>query len=92
MLPSQDNRKEDDGMYKCTITNKFGSISHTIQVGTENRDSLVYMDFCALSVCRIYLYDRLNKIKFMETLGYLSKICEKCTSKIRVASLSEIRE
>jgi hypothetical protein len=43
MPPSQDNRKEDDGMYKCTITNKFGSISHTIQVGPENGAIFVYI-------------------------------------------------
>ena len=32
-LVIEDNRKEDDGHYTCTIENKYGSIQHTIRVG-----------------------------------------------------------
>ena len=28
----QDNRKTDDGQYTCTVSNKWGSIQHTIRV------------------------------------------------------------
>jgi len=33
----EDNRSDDDGLYTCKISNKFGSISHTIKVTSVPR-------------------------------------------------------
>jgi len=37
ILTIEDNRSDDDGLYTCKISNKFGSISHTIKVTSVPR-------------------------------------------------------